>query len=66
MSKHGVNLQVHYIPIYKHPYYIKNYNFKKLQNAENFYEKQVSLPLYYSLDKNKIRNISHKLKKLFQ
>tara|TARA_B100000989_G_C19528164_1_gene468091 strand:- start:1607 stop:2749 length:1143 start_codon:yes stop_codon:yes gene_type:complete len=66
MSKHGVNLQVHYIPIYKHPYYVKNYNFKKLHNAESFYKKQVSLPLFYSLDENKIRNISHKLKKLFK
>jgi UDP-4-amino-4,6-dideoxy-N-acetyl-beta-L-altrosamine transaminase len=44
----GVNL--HYIPVYLHPYYQK-LGFKKglCLNAENYFKSAMSLPIYYSL-----------------
>ena len=53
MIKQNINLQVHYIPIHLQNYYRKKYGFKKgdFKNAENFYKKEVSLPIYYNLKK---------------
>jgi len=53
MLKANVNLQVHYIPIHLQKYYKKKYGFKKgdFKNAENFYKNEVSLPIYYNLNK---------------
>ena len=50
LARHGIRLQVHYIPIYKHPYY-RNLGFQgmELENAENFYRRVVSLPIYPTL-----------------
>jgi dTDP-4-amino-4,6-dideoxygalactose transaminase len=53
MLKANINLQVHYIPIHLQKYYKKKYGFKKgdFKNAENFYKNEVSLPIYYNLNK---------------
>jgi len=46
----GIGVQVHYIPVYKHPYYRKlGYRENLCQNAENFYQRTISLPLYESI-----------------
>lgn len=46
----GIGVNVHYIPVYKHPYY-QNHGYKdvKCENAENLYEKIISLPIYPGL-----------------
>ena len=51
MSKKDINLQVHYKPIHLQNYYKNKYGFKKndFKIAENFYSKEVSLPIYYDL-----------------
>jgi dTDP-4-amino-4,6-dideoxygalactose transaminase len=42
--------QIHYIPVHTLPYY-KNigYDEANLQNAENYYSKCISLPMYPNL-----------------
>ena len=41
---------MHYIPVYKHPYYQKNgYADVVCENAEKLYEHMISLPLYPNL-----------------
>lgn len=46
----GVGVNVHYIPVYKHPYYQKHgYDGVCCKNAEEFYTRAVSLPLYPDL-----------------
>ncbi len=54
MFKHfqdnGVGVQVHYIPVYQHPYYQKiGYQSLKLENTEQYYNTCLSLPLYPEL-----------------
>lgn len=51
LRKKKIYLQVHYIPIYKQPFYKNLFNLKKKQFpvAERFYEEEVSLPIYYGL-----------------
>lgn len=46
----GIGVNVHYIPVYKHPYYQKNgYHDVVCENAEKLYEHIISLPLYPDL-----------------
>lgn len=46
----GIGVNVHYIPVYKHPYYQENgYKDVKCPNAERYYEHCISLPLYPKL-----------------
>ena len=64
MSKRGINLNVHYIPIHLHPFY-KKLNFKKgdFPNSEWHYDTSISLPIYVGLkinDQKKIINIIKK------
>ena len=60
----NIKLQVHYIPIHLQPYYRKNYGFQKgdFPTAENFYNKEISLPIYYSLKNKDIFRIIKKIK----
>lgn len=49
----GIGVQVHYIPVYKHPYYQQN-GFEKtyLPNAESYYKNSISIPMFHSLEKS--------------
>jgi UDP-4-amino-4,6-dideoxy-N-acetyl-beta-L-altrosamine transaminase len=46
----GIGVNVHYIPVYKHPYYQQHgYDTVCCPNAEEFYSREISLPLYPDL-----------------
>lgn len=51
LRDNGIGVQVHYIPVYLHPYY-RNMGFKKglSVSAENFYNKTLSIPIYPSMN----------------
>ena len=53
LQSNGIYTQVHYLPIHYHEYYKKKFNFKKgdFPNSENFYNKEMSLPIYPLLKK---------------
>ncbi len=63
LLKYGIRAQVHYIPLYHQPYYKKNAIFdkKSLNISEKFYKKQISLPIYPSLEKTRLNYIIKKL-----
>jgi dTDP-4-amino-4,6-dideoxygalactose transaminase len=63
-KKNNINLQVHYIPIYRQPFYKKkfNLNYKNFPNSENFYKKEISLPIFYNMKKSLV----HKVYKIFK
>ena len=50
LNEIGVNL--HYIPIYKQPYYKTKYGEVKLDNAEDYYHSAISIPLFYDLSEH--------------
>ena len=54
MYKKNINLQVHYIPLYKQPA-LKKYGFDKkdFNNAENFYNKRFLCQYIILLQKEK-------------
>lgn len=50
LKKAGIGVEVHYMPVYKHPYYQKHgYKDVKCPNAENIYNQILSIPIYYKL-----------------
>jgi len=59
----GINTNLHYIPLYLHPYF-KKFNFKKksFPNMENYYKNAISIPMYYSLSKKNQKTIIKHLK----
>jgi len=66
LKKFGINLQVHYIPIHLQPYYQKKFKFRHgdYPVAENFYDQEVSLPIYYGLKNQQIKFVISKIKKI--
>ena len=66
--KSGFKLQVHYIPIYKHPYYKDKYKFKEndFPNTNKFYDDVFSIPNYVGLKKKEQLKFIRLLKKYVQ
>ena len=47
LRENGIGVNVHYIPIYAHPYYRKmGFTEEQCPNAQAYYEQTLSLPLY--------------------
>lgn len=47
LRKNQIGVNVHYIPVYKHPYYQKNgYNDVCCKHAEEYYANAISIPIY--------------------
>jgi len=55
LRKKGLGVQVHYIPVYLHPYYQElGYKERECPVAEEFYGKEISLPIYPAMTKEDI------------
>ncbi|MGA1847643.1 UDP-4-amino-4,6-dideoxy-N-acetyl-beta-L-altrosamine transaminase [Deferribacter abyssi] len=67
LRKNGIGVQVHYIPVYWQLFY-QNLGFKKgiCPNAEKFYEKVISLPIFPSLTDNELSYVIEKILEVFQ
>jgi dTDP-4-amino-4,6-dideoxygalactose transaminase len=59
LLQEGIHTQVHYIPVYWHPYYREKYGYEtgKCPNAEAYYSRCLSLPLYESLSDGEVRYV---------
>lgn len=58
LRKLGLGVQVHYIPVYLHPYYQKlGYGRWLCCAAEDFYQREISVPLYYGMAKDEIKYV---------
>jgi UDP-4-amino-4,6-dideoxy-N-acetyl-beta-L-altrosamine transaminase len=66
LNQKNIKAQVHYIPVHLQPYYKKHYGFKigDFPVAEEFYSREVSIPIYPSLENEDLRYISEKVKEL--
>lgn len=64
LKNHGIGSQVHYIPLYKQPYYSNIYGHLSLIGTEEYYSKCLSLPLWVGLDEKDLNVILGILAKL--
>jgi len=67
LRKKGLWVQVHYIPVYWQPYY-QELGYRKgiCPNAEDFYQREISLPLYYSMTDEDVGYVEEKLFEVFK
>ena len=64
LSSHGIGSQVHYIPLYRQPYYRTNSDFSEFSGAESYYKQTLSIPMYFGLTDDDIGEISDCIKAL--
>ncbi|MBO5388801.1 MAG: UDP-4-amino-4,6-dideoxy-N-acetyl-beta-L-altrosamine transaminase [Lachnospiraceae bacterium] len=62
LRQYGIGVNVHYIPVYKHPYYQRNgYDSCYLKHSEEFYAGAISLPIHPSLTDDEQRYVIEKV-----
>ncbi len=63
----GIGVNVHYIPVYKHPYYQRNgYEGCCCNKAERFYAGAISLPIHPSLAKEEQEYVIQRIKRFLE
>lgn len=61
----GIGVNVHYLPVYQHPYYQRNgYALVSCPNAEEYYSRAISLPMYAGLTYEMQTFIIEEIKKI--
>lgn len=65
MAAENIHCQVHYIPVYRLPYYQRlGYPKGLCPKAERLYERILSIPLYYSLTDRQVENVIFAVRKI--
>ena len=58
LKANEIGVQVHYIPIYRHPFYETQFSRNDFPNSELYYSQALSLPLHCNLTKPEVVKIS--------
>ncbi len=68
LKEQGIGTQVHYIPVYKHPYFVKkNGELSEYFPAmERYYSQALSLPLHCEMNEEDVEEICSILKKMLK
>ena len=62
LRNQGILVNIHYLPIYHHPYYKKmNFNALEFPEAELYYKEAISLPIYPSLSDTQQKEVIDKV-----
>lgn len=65
LQAENIGVNVHYIPVYKHPHYRKmGYGNDICENVEKIYESIITLPLYPKMDNKEVKNVIEAVKKV--
>jgi dTDP-4-amino-4,6-dideoxygalactose transaminase len=66
MKSKDIGVNVHYIPIYHHPFYRKmGFKVGYCENAENYYKTCITLPLYPDLSDQQYNYITDAINEYF-
>jgi dTDP-4-amino-4,6-dideoxygalactose transaminase len=57
LDARGVGTQVHYIPVYRQPYFTARYGAQRLPGAEGWYARALSLPLHAGMNEDDVRRV---------
>lgn len=58
LADKSIGSQVHYIPLYRQPYYREDYSTGLFDGAETYYRKTLSIPMYYGLTDEDVATIA--------
>lgn len=64
MKSAGIGVNVHYIPAYRHSYYVDNFNFhsEDFPVTEDTFKRIITLPLFPKMEKDKLEYVVEKIK----
>ena len=62
LRKSGIGVNLHYIPIYMHPYYKGEYS--TFAGSEEYYSRAISLPIFPTMDFNNLKMIVNNIMKV--
>ena len=63
LRKSGIGVQVNYLPVYRHPVFESlKINPESFPSSEEFYSREISLPMFTTLDINQLQNVVTTLK----
>ena len=64
----NIGAHVHYIPLHYHPYYQQKFGYKKgsYKNAEQYYERALTLPLFPMMTDNDVDDVIKAVRKVVQ
>ncbi|ODN65523.1 UDP-4-amino-4,6-dideoxy-N-acetyl-beta-L-altrosamine transaminase [Methylophaga muralis] len=67
LRENGLGVNIHYIPVHTQPYYQRmGFNLGDFPNAERYYERALSIPLYFGLNDILQNEVVASLKKVLQ
>jgi len=58
LADKGIGTQVHYVPLYRQPYYREERSTGIFEGAETYYKKTLSIPMYWGLTDKDVETIS--------
>ncbi len=65
LKAYNIFTQIHYMPVTKHPYYEKlGYSYLDTENAYDFYQRELSIPMYPALKNDEVYFIIDKIKSI--
>jgi dTDP-4-amino-4,6-dideoxygalactose transaminase len=66
LREYKIGLSVHFIPLHLHPYYQKNYGYKRgdLPVAEHLFDREVSLPLYPGMTEEDVKYVVEAIREI--
>jgi len=65
LKQMSIGTQVHYIPVYQHPFYRQlGYEDQKCSNAENYFKHCFSIPMYPAMSNEDINRVMNALEKV--
>jgi len=65
LRERGIGVQVHYIPVYHHPYYRElGYTGNLCPDAEKYFRSTISLPLYPAMNSDDIERVADEVRKI--
>ena len=60
----GIGVNLHYIPIYRHPFYKKfTFDMNSFPNSEAYYESAISIPMFPELSEEELDYVVQSVKK---
>ncbi|MEC7838483.1 MAG: UDP-4-amino-4,6-dideoxy-N-acetyl-beta-L-altrosamine transaminase [Chlamydiota bacterium] len=68
LKEKGIGTQVHYIPLYRHPFFTKSHRRieEYFPKTEEYYSQALSFPLYYDLSEKDVKMITKTLKEILK
>ena len=68
LNKENIGTQVHYIPLYRQPYYLNRYKYlaSNFPNSEKYYETALSLPIFPHMTDDDVQDVIDAISKIIK